>query len=61
VPEDAVALADELIDRLRSMADPDNVAGMARFGISTTGTLGVSMTPLRAVVGELRPLRRSDP
>jgi 3-methyladenine DNA glycosylase AlkD len=61
VPGEAAALADELIDRLRAMADPDNVAGMARFGISTAGTLGVSMAPLRATVGELRPLRRSDP
>jgi 3-methyladenine DNA glycosylase AlkD len=59
--DDAAALADELLARLRALANPDDAAGMARFGISPVGTLGVSMTPLRAVVAELRPQRRSDP
>ncbi len=43
------------------MARPDNVAGMARYGINPEGTLGVSMPLLRAAAGQLRPLRRSDP
>lgn len=37
----------EIITYLQSKANPDNVAGMARFGISTTGTLGVSIPLLR--------------
>ena len=53
--------AEELLGRLRALANPDNVAGMARFGISATGTLGVSMTVLRGVARELRPLRRTQP
>jgi 3-methyladenine DNA glycosylase AlkD len=62
VPDDeAAALADELLVRLHALANPDDAAGMARFGISPVGTLGVSMTSLRAVVAELRPRRRSDP
>jgi len=37
----------EIIDRLKSLANPDNVAGMARYGINTENTLGVSMPVLR--------------
>jgi 3-methyladenine DNA glycosylase AlkD len=37
----------ELISALRAKADPANVAGMARFGISTQGTLGVSVAEIR--------------
>ena len=59
--DDAAGLADELLARLAALADPENAAGMARFGISPAGTLGVSMGPLRAIVAELRPLRRSHP
>jgi 3-methyladenine DNA glycosylase AlkD len=59
--EDAAVLADELLGRLHAMASPEDAAGMARFGISPVGTLGVSMGPLRGIVGELRPLRRRDP
>jgi len=62
VPEDdAVALADELLGRLRALANPEAAAGMARFGISPVGTLGVSVGPLRAIAGELRPVRRGAP
>jgi len=32
---------DEVVSRLKSMRNPENVAGMARFGISPEGTLGV--------------------
>lgn len=37
----------EIIDRLKSLANTDNVAGMARYGINTENTLGVSMPVLR--------------
>ena len=59
--EDAAELADELSGRLRALADPDAAAGMARFGISPVGTLGVSMTRIRGIAAELRALRRGDP
>jgi 3-methyladenine DNA glycosylase AlkD len=38
---------DEIITYLQSHANQDNVAGMARFGISAEGTLGVSIPLLR--------------
>ena len=53
--------ADDLLTRLQGLANPENVAGMARFGISAAGTLGVSVTTLRGIVKELRPWRRADP
>jgi 3-methyladenine DNA glycosylase AlkD len=37
----------EIITSLQSHASPDNVAGMARFGISTKDTLGVNIPLLR--------------
>ncbi|MDD2734910.1 MAG: DNA alkylation repair protein [Desulfuromonadaceae bacterium] len=37
----------EIIIYLQSKANPDNVAGMARFGISTVGTLGINIPLLR--------------
>ena len=45
--------ADEIIARLRSSANPANAAGMARYGISTAGTLGVPMPALRALAREV--------
>ncbi len=39
--------AREALDLLRSMSDPRNVDGMARFGISDVNTLGVSMPEIR--------------
>lgn len=47
--------------RLRAAADPKNVAGMARYGINSAGTLGVSMPTLRGLARELRPTRRAQP
>lgn len=38
---------EELLELLRSMANPDNVAGMARYGINPHNTLGVSIPELR--------------
>jgi len=39
--------SDELLDELRAMANLANVDGMARFGISVEGTLGISILVLR--------------
>jgi 3-methyladenine DNA glycosylase AlkD len=44
--------ASELLTALRSHANPVNVAGMARFGISSEGTLGVSIPVLRRLARE---------
>jgi len=41
--------ADQLIQRLRTLANPANVAGMARFGINPVGTLGVSIPIIRGL------------
>lgn len=38
---------DEILGQLKSMANAENVAGMARFGINSTNTLGVSVYVLR--------------
>lgn len=37
------------------MSNPDNVAGMARFGINPVGTLGVSVGELRKIAKEIPP------
>lgn len=42
-----------VLDRLRSQANPDNVRGMARYGINTEGTLGVPVKYLRALAREI--------
>jgi 3-methyladenine DNA glycosylase AlkD len=39
--------AHEVLAALRAAADPKNVAGMARYGISTLGTLGVPVVEIR--------------
>lgn len=46
---------DDLIAELRSLADPANVEGMARFGISRNGTLGISVTTLRRIARRVEP------
>lgn len=53
--------ADDILAELRSLANPENAAGMACYGISTEGTLGVSVPVLRGIAGELKPARRTDP
>ena len=45
--------ADSVLARLRSMASRKNVEGMARFGIRTTNTLGISLWDLRKVAKEI--------
>lgn len=53
--------ADELLTRLRALGNPTNVAGMARFGINPTGTLGVSVTRLREIDKEFKTPRKTQP
>jgi 3-methyladenine DNA glycosylase AlkD len=40
---------EEIIERLRPLAHPNALEGMARFGIATENALGVSMPDLRAM------------
>lgn len=44
---------EDVLDRLNALANPENVAGMARYGISTKGTLGVSVPKLRKLAKEI--------
>jgi 3-methyladenine DNA glycosylase AlkD len=44
--------AEDLIERLKALADPVNAAGMARFGINPEETLGVTMPVIRAMAKE---------
>ena len=49
------------VAELRSMANPANVKGMARYGISTAGTLGVTVAAVRVMarkIGHDRDLAR---
>jgi 3-methyladenine DNA glycosylase AlkD len=41
--------ANEILTELRTHADPKNVAGMARYGINSAGTLGVPVPVIRAI------------
>jgi 3-methyladenine DNA glycosylase AlkD len=43
----------EVLARLRSQANPANVAGMARYGINPNGTLGVPVKVLRGFAREI--------
>lgn len=51
--KDRTLTCDGAVGRLQALADPVNVAGMARYGISTHGTLGVPMPRLRAIAREI--------
>ncbi|MBU4340971.1 MAG: DNA alkylation repair protein [Candidatus Altiarchaeota archaeon] len=44
---------EEILKRLNSLANPENVAGMARFGINSKGTLGISLYTLRPMAKEI--------
>ena len=46
--------AEEVVEELYAEANPDNIVGMARYGISTEGTLGVSMPALRSKARDLK-------
>lgn len=41
-----------ILKQLRSMSNPENVKGMARYGISSENTLGVSIPALRKIAKE---------
>jgi 3-methyladenine DNA glycosylase AlkD len=45
--------ASEILSRLKTMSDPEAVQGMARFGIATTNTYGVSIPNLRKLAKEI--------
>ena len=47
------ATLDGVLGRLEAAGNPGNVAGMARYGINTRGTLGVPMPILRRLAREL--------
>jgi 3-methyladenine DNA glycosylase AlkD len=53
--------AEDIVQELRGLANPANVEGMARYGISPVGTLGVSIPVLRGIAKELKPQRKADP
>ncbi len=42
-----------ILKKLKSMGSARNVAGMARYGISTKNTLGISLPALRKMAGEI--------
>jgi 3-methyladenine DNA glycosylase AlkD len=44
---------EEVLERLKSLANPEAVAGMARFGINPESTLGVSVPVLRKMAREI--------
>jgi 3-methyladenine DNA glycosylase AlkD len=46
--------AADIIARLRALANPENVAGMARFGINPESALGISVKTLREFARETR-------
>ncbi|HEY5506998.1 MAG TPA: DNA alkylation repair protein [Coriobacteriia bacterium] len=58
---DSLPSAAAILSELRALANPDNVAGMARYGISTVGTLGVTIPQLRGIERATRTARRADP
>jgi len=45
--------AKQILLTLKGLANPDNVAGMARYGISTQNTLGISIYTLRPLAKEI--------
>jgi 3-methyladenine DNA glycosylase AlkD len=47
-------LAEHLLAELRARGNVENVAGMARYGISPVGTLGVTMPDVRALAREAK-------
>lgn len=47
------AKVSDVLARLKALANPENVAGMARYGINTRNTLGISIYTLRPLAKEL--------
>jgi len=52
---------EETIEELRSLASPEWLAGMARFGINPSNTLGISVTKLQEVAKPIRKELRLQP
>ncbi len=48
-----VTALDEVLQRLRSQADPKAAEGMARFGINTENALGVSIPQIRSIAKDV--------
>lgn len=44
---------DQIIQKLNSFSNPENVAGMARFGINFKNNLGISIPTLRKIAKEI--------
>lgn len=44
---------DEVLDKLRAAARPENLAGMARYGIRTDAALGINIPTLRALARKI--------
>lgn len=44
---------EEVLDELKSLSNPENVAGMARFGINPENTYGVSIPVIRAMAKKI--------
>ncbi len=54
--------AQTIVARLTELGDPSSVAGMARYGINVSGTLGVAMPIIRGLAKEiLAAYPRKDP
>ena len=47
-----MASAEDILKELKAKADPENVEGMARYGISTVGRLGVKVPDMRKIAKE---------
>jgi len=47
------ATSAQILTRLRRLGNPKNLAGMARFGINPSGTLGISIVDLRKMARDL--------
>lgn len=46
-------VSEEILEKLRSLSDSQNVEGMARFGIRPRQALGISVTTLRQIAKEI--------
>ncbi len=57
----SAALSERVLAELRASANPANVAGMVRYGISTVGTLGVNMPRVRELARNTKRELRRDP
>ena len=51
----AASAYEDIMLSLKSRANPENVAGMARYAINSANTLGTSMYTLRDIAKEIKP------